>query len=260
MTTLGSLITIRAEVTTGGMKHGYCRQVPLHGFTEGVSAEAWRTAVHMATRELFTKGLICGVCADQATTDFQDRVRHGRSVVQEDGQSSSGPSSLSRSAQRSACISLARAADSSSSFQYVMPYQRSSATRSTTSARTPHLGAPGPAGCESGCAAVRLSVEVGRQEFPLTEDLLTVYAPGDRLRLIATVTPRWSVPYAALEVLAQQWTATDLWWRHRLMETVVGNLGLGRGDRRSVRTFIWDGKREIPYRYNWTRPASQPGR
>jgi hypothetical protein len=212
MTAPGSLVTVRAEVTTGGMKHRYCRQVPLHGFITGVPAEAWRAAARLATRELFTKGLICDVCADQPTTGLQDRIR------------------------------------------------RPSTTRSTTSPKTPHPGVPDLTGCKAGCAALRLSVEADRQVYPLTEDLLTVYGPDDRLRLVATGRPQWGASYAALEVLAQQWTMTDLWWRHRLMETVVGNLGLGRSGRRWVRTFIGDGKRDIPYLYNWARPASQPGR
>ncbi|MFJ5143011.1 hypothetical protein [Streptomyces sp. NPDC088707] len=199
MTVINTPLVVRAEVTADGLKHRRCHQVPLHGFTTGVPAEAWRTAVRMATQGLFAKALICDVCADPPAGEECRGLVAGSllsTLIEESG--------------------------------------------------------------GGGCAPVRLTVEEGQRVYPLTEDLLTVYGPGDQLRLIATTTAR-RPPYAALNVMAQQWTTTGLWWRHRLMEQVVEKLHIGK-DRRAVRTFIWDGKREIPYRHNWTRPATRPGR
>ncbi|MET9528215.1 hypothetical protein [Streptomyces coeruleorubidus] len=107
-----------------------------------------------------------------------------------------------------------------------------------------------------------MTIWTGRAAFPLTDDMLTTYSAFDRLRLIATtVEPRLHQPYAQREVAALQWVETEPAKRHERMAEVVAELRKSFGVPTSdVRTFLWDGKREMPYAHNWARASVDQGR
>ncbi|MBV1940852.1 hypothetical protein KUF83_30420 [Streptomyces sp. BV286] len=112
---------------------------------------------------------------------------------------------------------------------------------------------PGGVSCSATprCGPVRLSIwpGLGAQRYPLTDDLLTSYSGFDRLRLIATTSDLLG-PYAQREVMATSWVRTDPMKRHALMQEIVGELDRSVPTA-PVRTFIWDGQREIAYPSAW---------
>lgn len=112
------------------------------------------------------------------------------------------------------------------------------------------------------CGPVHMTIWTGRAAFPLTDDLLTTYSEFDQLRLIATTAkPRPHQPYAQREVAALKWVETEPAKRHEHMAEVVDHLKNSAViPAADIRTFLWDGKREIPYAHNWARASADQGR
>ncbi|AWI32728.1 hypothetical protein [Streptomyces tirandamycinicus] len=113
---------------------------------------------------------------------------------------------------------------------------------------------PGPcADARRRCSPVRLTIWTGTCEYPLTDDLLTVYPSVSRLRLFARTLGNRTL-FSTVEVGAAEWTGSTPEQRHAIMRDVVERLkrsALGE-DTAGIRTFIMDGEREIPYPANWT--------
>jgi hypothetical protein len=91
--------------------------------------------------------------------------------------------------------------------------------------------------------------------------VVTEYPPGARLRLIATTRTENSAglrPYSSLEIAAAEWSIAGPERRDALMQAVVNDLTCGAPDPSvpRIRSIIWDGSREIPYRSDWPRPSA----
>ncbi|MGW7090053.1 hypothetical protein ACWGH2_42090 [Streptomyces sp. NPDC054871] len=115
------------------------------------------------------------------------------------------------------------------------------------------------------CAPVQMTLVSDGVEYPLIEgDLFAFDPPTRRLLLVATqpgARDRWA---SRLEVDAAEWAEHGPAEWNQLMQRVVGGLaGDGEDDfDATVRTFIWDGEREIPFPRPTRprRPAISTGR
>ncbi|MFB8025970.1 MULTISPECIES: hypothetical protein [unclassified Streptomyces] len=123
----------------------------------------------------------------------------------------------------------------------------------------------GPCIRPTACGPIRMSLSTGRDEYPLTDDMLTDYGtdPSRMLTLVATSRGHRVTPYSRLIVPAEVWQATHPEERQSKMRFVVEKLvrcSGWRGSRLDVQTLIWDGEREIPYPHNWAEALVDQGR
>ncbi|MFC8640066.1 hypothetical protein ACFUC2_04820 [[Kitasatospora] papulosa] len=115
------------------------------------------------------------------------------------------------------------------------------------------------------CSPIRMILSTGRDEYPLTDDMLTDYSHdlSRMLTLVATSRGHRVIPYSSVTVPAAVWQATDPEERQGTMRAVVEELVRSSGwswNRLSVQTLIWDGEREIPYPHDWATALAGSGR
>jgi hypothetical protein len=109
------------------------------------------------------------------------------------------------------------------------------------------------------CGEIRLRLWDGEAEYPITADMLRVYAPTTRFNAVATAAGRASM-YAAQEFRGAAWIEMPMKERQAVMQGIVRQLLrlYPQVTPETVRTLITDGKREMPYPANWRAVYADP--